>query len=215
MIKISFFLITMQRITIIFHHYNRVDKLPMNEKQLIAGCRHGETLARRKLYELYAPAMMSVCMRYLNNKETAKDILQEGFIKIYTKIDTYSGTGSFAGWVRRVFVTTALEYLRDNTSLNLMSVNLDEHNNDIEDIDASILDYLSADDILTCVAGLPNGFRTVFNLFAIEGYTHSEIAKMLNIKESTSRSQFIRARKILQRNVQSLIMQENARQGKS
>jgi RNA polymerase sigma-70 factor (ECF subfamily) len=185
----------------------------MDELELIAGCKRGELWARKKIYELYASAMMSVCMRYINNKETAKDLLQDGFIKVFTKIDTYSGFGSFKGWIRRVFVTTALEYLRRNDALRVSS-DIDGFNDTIENMEASVVDQLSADDILACIAELPNGYRIVFNLYAIEGYSHSEIADMLNINESTSRSQFIRARKVLQRNVESLIMHENARQRK-
>lgn len=182
----------------------------MDEQLLIAGCKRGEPLARKQVYELYASAMMSVCMRYVNNKETAKDLLQDGFITVFTKIDTYSGTGSFAGWIRRIFVTTALQHLRRNDTLR-MSVNIDDYDGVVENVDTSALEQLSADDLMACIADLPNGFRTVFNLFAIEGYTHNEIAEMLNIKESTSRSQFIRARKALQKNVQSLISQGNAK----
>jgi RNA polymerase sigma-70 factor (ECF subfamily) len=183
----------------------------MDEQLLIAGCKRGESEARRKLYELYASAMMSVCIRYVSNRETARDLLQDGFIKVYTRIDSYSGTGSFGGWMRRIFVTTSLEYLRRNDTFRI-STSIDDYEDMAEDDGVSALDEISADELLACIAKLPNGFRTVFNLFAIEGYSHAEIAEMLNIKESTSRSQFIRARKVLQKSVESLIMHENARQ---
>lgn len=185
----------------------------MEEQSLIAGCKRGESWAHRKLYELHSSAMMSVCMRYMNNKEMAKDVLQEGFIKIFTKMDSYSGTGSFAGWMRRIFVTTALEHLR-NENIFKTTINIDEYDNLSENFDASVLDHLCADDLMNCIAQLPAGFRTVFNLFAIEGYSHSEIAKILDIKESTSRSQFVRAKKVLQKNVQSLMIYENEKQYK-
>lgn len=185
----------------------------MNEQSLIAGCKRGEQWARKKLYELYAPVMMNVCLRYVNNRDTAQDLLQDGFIKIFTKIDTFTETGALGAWIRRIFVTTSLEYLRQKDALR-MSQSIDDLGNNIEQIDISALDRLSAEELMACIARLPSGFRTVFNLFAIEGYSHSEIAAMLNIGESTSRSQFIRARKALQKQVQSLIMQENARQGK-
>lgn len=181
----------------------------MDELQLITGCKRGESWARKELYELHAPAMMSVCMRYVNDRETAKDLMQDGFVKVFTKIHTYSGTGSFNGWMRRVFVTTALEYLRRNDILRVTS-DINEYDEAMESGDVSALEQLSVNEILACVAKLPNGYRTVFNLFVIEGYSHSEIADMLGINESTSRSQFIRARKILQKNVESLIMHENA-----
>jgi len=182
----------------------------MDEQQLVEGCKRGESWARKQLYENYASAMLGVCMRYVSDRETARDLLQDGFIKVFTKIDMYSGTGSLGGWMRRVFATTALEHLRKNDALRT-SVNIDEYNEANEGFDYSVLEQLSADEIMACIAELPNGFRTVFNLFAIEGYTHNEIAEMLNIKESTSRSQFIRARKALQKSVQSLILEENAR----
>ena len=140
--------------------------------------------------------------------ETARDLLQDGFIKVFTKIQTYSATGPFGAWVRRIFVTTALEYLRKYDALRL-SAPIDEYGEQVEDTDASVLDRLSADDLLECISRLPNGYRTVFNLYAIEGYTHKEIAAMLNIQEITSRSQFTRARKALQEMVQSLITQDD------
>ena len=172
----------------------------MDEQLLIAGCKRGESWARKEVYELYAPAMMSVCMRYVNNRETARDLLQDG---------SYTGSGAFPGWVRRVFVTTALEYLRKNDAIRL-SVNFDDCGDLADEVDVSALDRLSADDLHACIARLPNGYRTVFNLYAIEGYSHSEIAEMLHISEVTSRTQFIRARKVLQKSVQSLIMHEDA-----
>lgn len=182
----------------------------MDEQLLIAGCKRGEASARRELYELYAPAMLSVCARYVNDRETARDLLQDGFIKIFMKIDTYQASGPFGAWVRRIFVTTALEYLRKCDALR-SGARIDEFDEQVEDKDASVLDRLSADDLLECISRLPNGYRTVFNLYAIEGYSHREIADMLHIQEASSRSQFIRARKVLQDNVQSLIMQEDAR----
>ena len=108
----------------------------MDEQLLIAGCKRGESWARKQLYEIHAPVMMSVCMRYVNNKETAEDLLQDGFIKVFTKIDTFSEIGSLGGWIRRVFVTTALEYLRQNNALKL-SINIEDCNDRIEHISIS------------------------------------------------------------------------------
>lgn len=170
----------------------------MDEQLLIDGCMRGESWARKELYEQYAPAMMSVCMRYVGDRETARDLLQDGFVKIFTKIRSYSGSGAFGGWIRRIFVTTALEYLRSSENTRL-SVGLDGYDDSLEDINYSVLDRLSADDLLACVAQLPPGYRTVFNL-----------SEMLHVQEATSRSQFIRARNALQKSVQSLIRHENA-----
>ena len=103
----------------------------MDEQLLIDGCKRGETSARKELYELYAPAMMSVCARYVRDRETARDLLQDGFIKVFTKIQTYSATGPFGAWVRRIFVTTALEYLRKYDALRL-SAPIDEYGEQVE-----------------------------------------------------------------------------------
>ena len=184
-----------------------------DEEQLIAGCKEGKPWAQKEIFERYSGVMLSVCVRYVTDRETARDILQDGFIKLYTKIDTFSGSGSFAGWVRRIFVTTSLEYLRQNDALK-QRASIEEYGNSIPDNDATVLDKISADDLMECIAKLPDGYRTVFNLYAIEGYSHPEIAEMLGINESTSRSQFMRARKILQKNVHSLIGQDHARQYK-
>lgn len=173
------------------------------EQQLIDGCKNCEPWAQKKMYELHASTMMSVCVRYVSDKEDAKDLLQDGFIKVFTKIDTYTAVGCFEGWMRRIFVTTALEYLRRNDALK-QSANIDEYEDFIEYENVTIMEKISADDLMACIAGLSDGYRTVFNMYAIEGYSHQEIAKALNISENTSRSQFMRARKILQKNVQQL-----------
>ncbi len=174
-----------------------------DEQELIQGCFNGEPWAQKKIYETHASTMMGVCVRYVPDRETARDLLQDGFVKLFTKIDTYSGTGSFVGWMRRIFVTTALEHLRRNDALK-QSTSIDEYDNYIQNVDVTVLDKISADDLMKCIGELPHGFRTVFNLYAIEGYSHAEIAQELNISENTSRSQFMRARKILQKNVQTL-----------
>ena len=179
----------------------------MEERQLIEMCIRGEPRARKIMYEQYAPIMMSVCRRYVNNRETARDLLHDGFVRLFTKIHTFSGAGSFSGWMRRIFVTTVLEYLRRNDVL--------QYNADIEEFeyyddepDISLFDCLSADDLFTCVVALPDKCRTVFNMHAIEKYTHAEIAERLEISEHTSRSQYVRARQLLQK----MVMDKVARQ---
>ena len=169
----------------------------MDEKQLIEGCINGDRRAQKALYDKYSRRMMAVCLRYVKDMEDARDLLQEGFVKLYTNISKYSGEGSFDGWVRKIFVNNALERLRQNDILK----NADDINDiDYADIaDESATEQMSSDEIMTFVRSLPDGFRTVFNLFAIEGYSHKEIGDKLNISESTSRSQYMRARKILQK----------------
>lgn len=183
----------------------------MDEQLLIDGCKRGESWARKELYEVYAPLMMSVCMRYVNDRETARDLLQDGFIKVYTKISDYRGSGALGGWIRRVFVTTSLEYLRSTDALKL-SISLDEPEALMPPVEETAMDKISADELMACVAKLPQGYRTVFNLYAIEGYSHKEIADMLGISEVTSRTQFIRGRNALQKSVLSLMGEKNAGQ---
>jgi RNA polymerase sigma-70 factor (ECF subfamily) len=175
----------------------------LDQQQLIIGCKRKDTWARKQLYELYAPTMWGICVRYVNERETARDILQEGFIKVYTKIDSYSGAGSFEGWMKKIFITSALEYLRAARVFR-SNVNLNDYGETISNFDESIVEKISAEEILRCINELPAGFKTVFNLYAIEGYSHAEIAQMLNIKESSSRSQLARARYLLQTKIQDL-----------
>lgn len=172
-------------------------------QDLIAGCKRSDTWARKKLYELYAPAMLGICVRYVNEKETARDILHEGFIKIFTKIESYSGAGSFEGWMRKIFVTSALEYLRSIKAPG-GTVGIDYYDETANNDQTDIVEHLSAEEIVRCINELPPGFRTVFNLYVVEGYSHAEIAQMLNIQEASSRSQFARARQLLQIKIRDL-----------
>lgn len=171
--------------------------MTMDEKQLIEGCIEGDRKAQKALYDKYSRRMMAVCLRYVKDTEDARDLMQEGFIKLFTNIQKFMGEGSFDGWVRRIFVNAALERLRQHDVLKDAS--------DISELeyaeipDESTVSEVSADEIMKCVRALPDGFRTVFNLFAIEGYSHKEIGEQLNITESTSRSQYMRARKLLQK----------------
>ncbi len=170
----------------------------MEEQSLIDACIKGDSRAQKKLYEKYAPAMMGVCLRYTGDRETARDLMQDGFVTLFTKIDTYTGKGSFPGWIRKIFVNTALEYLRNNRNMLTSGVDIEEALS-ILDNDVSIIEALSANELLACVMKLPEDYRTVFNLYAIEGYIHAEIAQMLDIREATARSKYLRARQLLQK----------------
>ncbi|MDR1129571.1 MAG: sigma-70 family RNA polymerase sigma factor [Prevotellaceae bacterium] len=173
------------------------------DEQLIKECIKKDIRAQKQLYEKYASLMMSVCLRYVKDKDIAQNLLQDGFIKLFDKIHTYSGKGSFVGWMRKIFVNTSLEYLRHNDVLK-HSMDIDVAFN-IESEDESPIDKISADELMKCITELPDGFRTVFNMFAIEGYSHAEIAEMLGIQEGTSRSQYARARTLLQQKIMKLI----------
>jgi len=174
----------------------------MNERQLIESCRRGDRVGQKDLYDRFARKMMGVCYRYVNDKETAADLLQDGFVKVFQSLGSYSGVGSFEGWVRKIFVNTALEYLRKSDVLR-DATDLDNTAEPVQPDDSAI-SSMTAGELMKLVQELPPGFRTVFNLFAIEGYSHKEISDMLNITESTSRSQFTRARQILQKKVNAL-----------
>jgi RNA polymerase sigma-70 factor (ECF subfamily) len=171
----------------------------MNEQQLIEGCRKGHRLAQKELYDTYSRKMMGVCLRYTNDRETARDLLQDGFVKIYTSVDSYTGSGSFEGWMRKIFVNCALEYLRKSDALR-EAIDLDS-TAELINPDSSAVSNMSADELRTLISELPAGFRTVFNLFAIEGFSHKEIGELLHINESTSRSQYTRAKQLLQRKI--------------
>lgn len=180
----------------------------MSEQQqkLIDGCKRGEPESQKSLYEKYAGKMMAVCMRYCgNDRETAMDLLQDGFIKVFTYIRSYDGRGSLEGWIRRIMVNVALDYVR-TANLLKNAESIDAINESaVENIDSSTIDKLSAEELMEIIAELPSGFRTVFNLFAIEGYSHKEIAEMLNITESTSRSQLTRAKQLLQKRLKDFV----------
>ena len=174
----------------------------MKEQQLIEGCRKGNRLAQKELYDIYSRKMMGVCLRYVSDRETARDLLQDGFVKVFTSVDSYTGTGSFEGWMRKIFVNCALEYLRKSDVLR-EATDLD-NTAELINPDSSVVSDLSAAELMALVQELPAGFRAVFNMFAIEGYSHKEISEMLNITESTSRSQFTRAKQLLQRKINEL-----------
>jgi RNA polymerase sigma-70 factor (ECF subfamily) len=173
---------------------NRYDS-PEDESELIAGCIKGNRIAQKQLYDKYATKMMGICMRYMGDYDTAHDLLHDGFIHLFKKIGAYKGEGSFEGWMRKLFVNMALEYLRKKDVLKAH----DSYATDIPAADFSVFEKLSADELVAKIATLPAGFRTVFYLYAVEGYSHQEIAGLLHITESTSRSQYMRARSWLQK----------------
>lgn len=164
--------------------------------EIIEGCRRGDRNAQKRLYESLAPKMFAVCVRYMGDRESAEDIFQEGFVTLFSKIDSFSDTGSFEGWARRIFVNTALMSLRKNDALK-MSGDLDSAWN-VSSGTPSAVQELGYKEIMRLVASLPAGYRTVFNMYVVEGYSHDEIAKALNISAATSRSQLLRARAMLQ-----------------
>lgn len=174
----------------------------ISESDLLEGCREGDRKMQQELYNRFAPKMYGVCLRYASNAEEAEDILQEGFIKIFNKINSYRGEGSFEGWIRRIFVNTAIEHFRKKTYLQPIT---ETEENTVEGKYLSVLDSLAEKDIIQMVQQLSPGYRTVFNMYVVEGYTHKQIADMLGISEGTSKSQLSRAKLILQDLVKTFI----------
>ncbi|WP_247235911.1 RNA polymerase sigma factor [Telluribacter sp. SYSU D00476] len=165
------------------------------EAQLVKALQKADPKAQRQVYEKYSSRMLGVCMRYVGDRMSAEDVLVEGFMRVFDKIDQFKSEGSLEGWIRRVMVNEALGYLRQRKRL-LDDVDLDEAQTVP---DASPIDQnLEAQELMNIIEGLPTGYRTVFNLYAIEGYSHAEIADLLGISESTSKSQLHRARALLQ-----------------
>lgn len=171
----------------------------LTEKKLIQRCQKGDRSAFNTLYDIYSGKMLGVCFRYVNDRETARDLMHDGFITVFTKIGDYRGEGSFEGWMRRIFVTTALGYLRRNGNLSAMRNTDDLYG--LTDGDHSAIEKMSADELLKTIGELPDGYRTVLNLYAVEGYSHKEIAEMLKINEGTSRSQYARAKSLLYKKI--------------
>ena len=162
---------------------------------LIKGCLAKDRNSQNALYQLFCKKMFGVCVRYAKNKEEAEDLLQDGFVKVFTKIDQFKNQGSFEGWIRRIIVNTILEKFRQNNHLYAI-VNIDDINEPIATEDG--FEQLAANDLLKLIQMLSPGYKMVFNLYAIEGYTHKEIADMMGISEGTSKSQLSRARTMLQ-----------------
>lgn len=171
-----------------------------SEEDLVKGCKERDRVAQRVLYERYSRKMYAVCLRYVNTNFEAEDLMMTGFMRIYEYIDRYEGKGSFEGWIRRVMVNEALGYLRKHKN---MYAQVDIETNAPPPDYAETNGAFAADDLLAFIQELPDGFRTVFNLYAIEGYTHKEIGEMLNISEGTSKSQLSRARVILQQKIEA------------
>ena len=172
------------------------------ESDLIKGCIEENRRMQEELYRRFSPRMYAVCLRYAGSSDEAEDILQEGFIKIFKKLESFRGDGSFEGWIRRIFVNTAIEHFRRKRYLMPVT---EKEENTIEGKYLSVLDDLAARDIMALVQELSPGYRTVFNMYVVEGYAHKEIADMLGISEGTSKSQLSRAKVILQDMVKKFI----------
>jgi RNA polymerase sigma-70 factor (ECF subfamily) len=168
----------------------------MTEEAILQGCLKNHAAAQRELYQRYSPKMLAVCFRFAHNREDAEDMLQDGFIKVFLQMHTFQSKGAFEGWIRRIMVHTCINHLkknkRFNESVDIMQASMAQVREE------SIPSIVQAKQIVDCIRLLPIGYRTVLNLYAIEGYSHKEISGMLDIEESTSRSQYTRARQMLE-----------------
>lgn len=173
----------------------KIIPLYVTEQQLVVQCQKADPKAQRYLYEKFSGKMLAICKRYLAQSQQAEDAMIEGFVKIFNKIDTYKNEGSFEGWMKRIMVNEALMSLRANQKNMFME---DVSTASETEFSTSFEADIAAEELMNMIQKLPAGFRAVFNLYAIEGYSHQEIAKTLQITEGTSKSQLSRARVFLQ-----------------
>lgn len=174
-----------------------------SDTELLQGCKNNDRKYQELLYRKYAKKMYGICLSYAADRSMAQDILQDGFIKVFKKIDTFREQGSLEGWIRRIITNTALDYMRQKTR----TFDFIDDNKEVEEeqLDNSIMEKINSDGIFRIIQQLPHGARTVFNLYAVEGYSHKEIADKLEITEGTSKSQFKRARSLLKELLRDLI----------
>ena len=183
----------------------------MIQAEIVEKCKAGDKKAFALLYNMYAPKMLGVCIRYAKTQEEAEDMLQEGFIKLFQKIDSFKGIGSFEGWVCRVIVNTAINYYKSQRKYN-QTINLDINElNFLKEeppIEANTV-QIPQSKLLEMIRQLPEGYKFVFNLYVLDGYMHHEIAQILSISESTSKSQLFKARKMLRGKVEKYLTQNS------
>lgn len=166
-----------------------------SEEALLKDCRKKKSAAQEEMYQRFAPKMLGVCVRYIYDREEAEHVMIGGMVKVFEKLEQYQGEGSLEGWIRRIMVNESLMYIRKNKN---MSLEVEVEKAEFEPDYYSLESNLEAEDLMSLIGELPIGYRTVFNLYAIEGYSHKEIADTLSINENTSKSQLSRARKFLQ-----------------
>jgi RNA polymerase sigma factor (sigma-70 family) len=173
-------------------------KQTYTEQELIAGCVQGDRKFQELLYHTYSSKMFSVCLRYANEYSAAEDLLQEGFVKVFKNIEKFRSEGSFEGWIRRIFVNNSIEHFRKKANLYVVQ---ETEALTYEYYDDNALQKLMKEDLMKLIQSLSSGYRTIFNLYVIEGYSHKEIGEMLGVTEGTSKSQLARARYLLQKKI--------------
>ena len=175
----------------------------MSDRQIIEGCARHDRKAQQELYSRYSGFLLGVCMRYVTDKAEAEDILQDSFLKIYFNIKDFSGTGSFIGWLRKVAVNTAITHYHKNLKFRYY-VEIEEFTSAETGVTSFEEDFFTSDELFKVLNELPAGYRMVFNLYAVEGYKHKEIAEMLSIDTNTSKSQYSRAKAVIREKLNKL-----------
>lgn len=183
----------------------KIIQLHKNQAVLIKRASKQDREAQQLLFKQYSPKMLGVCRQYVKDMHHAEDLMLSGFLKVFTKLDTFKNEGSFEGWIRKIIVNTCLTYLNKKNPIQLTDEDFV-----FDDVTTENLENTSVEDIQKLIDELPEGYKLVFNLYAIEGYKHSEIAKKLNISEGTSKSQLFKARKWLQQSYIKMNQIENA-----
>jgi RNA polymerase sigma-70 factor (ECF subfamily) len=185
-----------------------------SDDQIILGCQQGKRKAYNQLFDMYAPVMLGVCMRYCKNRIDAEDVMQDGFIKVFSQISKFRFEGSFEGWMKRIMINSAI----DNYQTNLKRAYLED---DVDSLTDETMTGFDADDdlpeelkiphakLMEMIQELPDGYRMVFNLYAIENFNHREIGTMLGISENTSKTQLLKARKVLKKKIEALLQQNH------
>jgi RNA polymerase sigma factor (sigma-70 family) len=173
----------------------------LTEEELIKKCIRKDANSQRMLFEQYAGSMMTICRRYSCDQQEAEDMLQDSFIRVFSYIDQYEFKGSFEGWIKRIVVNASLKVLQKK-KIHFLEINDDQYKE--QSIDSYALSDLNEEELLKLISNLPEGYRVVFNLFVIEGYSHEEIAELLHIKAGTSRSQLSKARDMLKEQIRTL-----------
>lgn len=170
----------------------------ISDEKLVKGCLKGDSLYQKTLFDKFSPRMLGIAQRYIKNEDEAHDILQETFIKVFNNLNKYKHNGSLEGWVRKICVNASLDYLRKNKNLKFND-DVEELEYKLESTETNVLQDLAAEDLMGILNQLPEGYKAVFNLFVIDGFSHKEIAEQLDISVNTSKSQFSRARGLLKK----------------
>ena len=175
----------------------------MDDSTLVKECIKGNAKAQRLLFDKFSQKMLGVCLRYTKSQDEAEDALQEGFVKAFSKLNDFSNQGSLEGWIRRIMVNTSLDAIRKNTKF-MKDVSIDTVDYQIGNEDF-IVEGLNAEDLMKLINSMPEGYKVIFNMFAIEGYSHQEISTTLGISESTSKSQYMRAKGYLRNRLEAKV----------